>query len=443
MRFLFVKPKFAWPRSSGHDVHCYHLMRALAGRGHQLALATVAPPPGEAIAGLPLDGRHTLGEYDRDQCRSPLTGLAERYRSYWGIPPGRVAAVAQFAEEFRADSVVVVGLDVLPYLGWVHGPLRIWYAGDEWVWHHLSQIRLCDRSTWANLREAAVKGLYERAFAPMMDRVWVVTEADGQAMRRVVGARDIVAVPNGVDSDHFLPVDGPESDHSCVFWGRLDFGPNIQAIEWFCRWVWPSVRRRVSDATFTIIGFNPTDTVRALAGRDGVSLIADLPDLRDEIGRHAVVVLPFVSGGGIKNKLLEAAAMARPILVSPKGASGLHEADRAPLVCARSAAEWVRELIALWNDPHRRRRLGTDARRWVVAHHSWDSAGEAALAGLEEANVPASSRRPSSGLEPATSGFTSEAFGPATSIERVHSLVGTGVPRRNASGRPICSERDG
>ena len=71
-----------------------------------------------------------------------------------------------------------------------------------------------------------------------------------------------MAVPNGVDSDHFLPAEGPEADHSCVFWGRLDFGPNIQAIQWFCNRVWPAVRRQVSDATFTIIGFNPTDPIR-------------------------------------------------------------------------------------------------------------------------------------------------------------------------------------
>ena len=282
------------------------------------------------------------------------------------------------------DSVVAVGLDILPYLGGVRGPVRIWYAGDEWIWHHLSQVRFGDRTTWGNLGDAAVKGLYERAFAPLMDRVWVVSEADGRAMRRVIGRRMIVAVPNGVDSDHFLPAKGPEADHSCVFWGRLDFGPNIQAIQWFCNRVWPAVRRRVSDATFTIIGFNPTEPVRALAGREGVSLIPDLPDLRDEIGRHAVVVLPFVSGGGIKNKLLEAAAMARPILVTPTGVLGLPEASRAPLVCAPGATAWVCELIALWNNPDRRRGLGAEARRWVVANHSWESAGKAALAGLEE-----------------------------------------------------------
>ena len=120
---------------------------------------------------------------------------------------------------------------------------------------------LGDRSTWGNLREAAVKGLYEYAYAPLLDRVWVVSESDGRAMRRVVGRGKVDVVPNGVDSEFFSPRSVTESDHSCVFWGRLDFGPNMQAIQWFCRRVWPRCGE-VPDATFTIYGFNPRSRCR-------------------------------------------------------------------------------------------------------------------------------------------------------------------------------------
>lgn len=383
MRFLFVKPRLAWPRSSGHDVHCYHLMRALAQRGHQLGLATVVQPEPEAVAGLPLELCRTLGDRDDDQRSSPLTGLPERFRSYWGIPPARIAAVADLAEELRADAVVVVGLDVLPYLGAVRGRKRIWYAGDEWVWHHLSQVRLGDRSTWGNLREAAVKGLYEHAYAPIMDRVWVVSESDGKAMRRVVGADKVVVVPNGVDSEFYCPRSVTETEHSCVFWGRLDFGPNVQAIQWFCRRVWPVLRKEVPDATFTIYGFNPTEPVKALANRDGVLVIPDLPDLRDEIARHAVVVLPFISGGGIKNKLLEAASLGRAVVGSSTALNGLSQPKQIPLVCAKNESAWVRAILDLWGDGERRHRLGQEARDWVIQNHSWAIAAKQALAGME------------------------------------------------------------
>jgi glycosyltransferase involved in cell wall biosynthesis len=384
MRLLFVKESLAWPRSSGHDVHCFYMMQALARLGHEVSLLTAAEPAPEAIAGLPLVLKRCFGAGTAEETPSwPATRLQERFRSYWGVSQDRIAAVARAAKDCRAEVVVVVGLNVLPYLLGVREACRVWYAADEWAWHHFSQVRLTQPSTWSEIRPALVKGLYERAYRTILDRVWVVTEADRRAMRWVAGVNNIDVLPNGVDGEHYCPVEERQEEQSCVFWGRLDFGPNIQALEWFCRRVWPEVRRLVPDARFTIYGFHATEPVRALAGRDGVSLIPDLPDLRPEIARHQVVVLPFVSGGGIKNKLLEAASMGKAIVGTPQACGGLHLDGEPPFVLPRDAAEWVRAIPALWSDSPRRERLGAEARQWVLKRHSWMAAAKEAVAGLE------------------------------------------------------------
>jgi glycosyltransferase involved in cell wall biosynthesis len=387
MKYLFVKDRLAWPRSSGHDVHASHMMRALGELGHEVALASVEPAAAEAVNGLGLARVLVLGGGSAVDGRVRLTTLQERFRSYWGVDRGRIAAVRDASDLVDADVVVVVGLGVLPYLGAIDGPTRVWYAGDEWVWHHLSQVRAADPSSWPHLRDAAVKGLYERAYAGLIDRAWVVSEADRRALRPLIGRAKAIVVPNGVDADHYQAQAAVEHERSCVFWGRLDFGPNVQALEWFCRKVWPAVRRLVHDARFTIYGFHPTDRVTAMAAIDGVSVVADLPDLRDAIARQPVVVLPFVSGGGIKNKLLEAASLARAIVGSPVALNGLQglQDGRSPFLVARTADEWAEALASLWGDPGRRRRLGEEARRWVLANHSWEAAARAAVAGLPAA----------------------------------------------------------
>jgi glycosyltransferase involved in cell wall biosynthesis len=383
MRYLFVKKSLSWPRSSGHDVHTYYLMRSLARLGHEVALATVKESLPAALEGLELSSRPDLSFQDHQDDESPrLTWLQERFRSYWGVESGLISAIGRAAKDSAAEVVVVVGLDALPYLGAVEGATRVWYAGDEWVWHHLSQVRLTDPASWSNVRDAAVKGLYERAYAGLVDRAWVVSESDRRAMRPILGRDKVDVVPNGVDGDHFHAPDAEQWERSCVFWGRLDFGPNIQALEWFCQRVWPVVRRRVPDARFSIYGFNPTDRIAALASTGGVSVVPNLPDLRGEIARHQVVVLPFVSGGGIKNKLLEAASMAKAIICSPAAGNGLQGGGRAPLMVARSAGEWAEALASLWDDPGRRRGLGEQARRWVLENHSWEAAARAVAMGL-------------------------------------------------------------
>jgi glycosyltransferase involved in cell wall biosynthesis len=389
MRLLFLKESLAWPRSSGHDVHSFHMMRALSELGHSLALLTLRPPAPEAVQGLRLELSSCLGE---NGCPAPdeypvelrLSRLQERFRSYWGIDPERIRQVGRLARSFRADAVVVVGLNVLPYLGAVDTAARVWYAADEWAWHHLSQVQVLRPATWRNINQAVVKGLYERAYRGLLDRVWVVTEADRQAMHWVAGARNVDVLPNGVDGDHFAPQDRPQHDCSCVFWGRLDFGPNIQALEWFGRHVWPELHRQVPDSVFTIYGFQATPPIQALARQPGVRLIPDLPDLRQEVARHQVVVLPFVSGGGIKNKLLEAASMGKAVVCSPRASRGLRISSGLPLVEARRPCDWVSAVRSLWSDPVRRSQLGAVARSWVLHAHTWEAAARTALEGIHK-----------------------------------------------------------
>jgi glycosyltransferase involved in cell wall biosynthesis len=190
-------------------------------------------------------------------------------------------------------------------------------------------------------------------------------------------------LPNGVDAAHYAPQSVAEQPESCTFWGRLDFEPNQQALAWFVEQVWPRVRDRMPTARFTVYGFQPTSTIEQMMTGPGLSLAANRPDIRADIATHAVVVLPFVSGGGIKNKLLEAAAMARPVIASPRALNGLRQADDNVFRRARTPDEWVTALVDLWSSAERRRVLGAAARSWVTTHHDWSAAARTAVAGVE------------------------------------------------------------
>ncbi|AMV23591.1 D-inositol-3-phosphate glycosyltransferase [Gemmata sp. SH-PL17] len=384
LRLLFVKDSLSWPRSSGHDVHCFHMMQALAKLGHEVGLLTATEPHPEAVAGLPLAFQRVFPKRGEPAVgpEPQFRWLQRKFQSYWGVDENRVRAVGQAALDMKADGVVVVGLNVLPYLGAVKDRLRVWYAADEWAWHHVSQVRAFRPRTWSEIKQALIKGVYERAYRPMLDRVWVVTDADKRAMRWVAGVRGIDVVPNGVDAEHFRPLDVPQREHSCTFWGRLDFGPNVQALEWFCGRVWPRVRAAYPNATFTVYGFSPTPAVRALTGHNGIELIADLPDLRAAVATHQAVVFPFVSGGGIKNKFLEAAAMGKPIVCSSVALNGLRHPTESGALVASSPEDWVRALGTLWSDAAHRTTAGESVRRWVIERHSWDAAARTAVEGL-------------------------------------------------------------
>lgn len=396
MRFLFVKTELGWPRYSGHDVHAYAMMQALAARGHEVALLTAAAPSAEALDGLQLVCQtvlpaaaaeavvtdDTAGNEPAVSSAGPLgRRLQERFRSYWGIEHSHIRFVRDHAERLAADAVVVVGMEVLPYLTLIRRQQRIWYAADEWVWHHLSLLKMSQADTWGHLRNAALLGAYERSFASVIDRAWVVSAADQRALRWVAGLAAVDVIPNGVDATAFAPVSAAPEPLSCAFWGNLSFQPNEQALAWFCEQVWPLVRERHAAARFNIYGFQPSPKVQQLGRGAGIRITPDVPDIGEAVSRQAVVVLPFRSGGGVKNKLLEAAALAKPIVCSPRSCNGLTADDELPFeVVAESPAAWAAALSDLWADAQRCEALGRRAREWVLAHHSWQAAADRAVA---------------------------------------------------------------
>jgi glycosyltransferase involved in cell wall biosynthesis len=382
MRLLFVKHALVWPRSSGHDVHTYSMMRACQDLGHQIALATVVEPSARALDGLHLTGAYRLDGVSPPDGGAPGTSLQKRFRSFWGIPEGRLEALRQAVGDVKPDAVIVGGLDALPYFPVLSGTVRVWYAADEWAIHHLSQLRLTGGEFVENARSAVVKGLYEWAHRHVVDRTWVVTDTDRRAMRWLAGMAHVDVIPNGVDAELYRPTNEPIEEKTAAFWGRLDFGPNIQALEWFCHRVWPAVRARVPEGRFTIFGFQPSARVERLAEAPGITLVPDLPDLRQAASRKAVAVLPFVSGAGIKNNLLEAAAMGMPVVCTTRATKGLRVSGEPPFAVAASADAMAARIVELWLDPARRQRLGRAARVWVVEHHTWQAAARQAVASI-------------------------------------------------------------
>jgi glycosyltransferase involved in cell wall biosynthesis len=383
LRLLFVKESQNWPRASGHDVHGYHLMKALAARGHAVSLATITPPTPEALAGLTL--RDVFALENGAGGRLPLSSWHRRFADYYGVKDEWGAALSGVLRADPFDAVVLVARHLLPVLAGLPGarpPVRVWYVADDPAWHHLSRVHPFRPRTWAELRNAAINALYERAYRACYDRVWVVSPPDRTATRLFTGCREVDLIPNGVDADHYTPGEEADIPTSCVFWGRLDFAPNVDALEWFIGRVWPEVVRRVPGARFTVFGFSPNERVKELAKAPGVELQPDLPDLRAEVRRRQAVVLPFVSGGGIKNKLLEAAALGMPVICTRWALTGTK--GRLPARVCGAPAEWADTLAGLWSDPMGRRELGAAARKWVTTHHTWDAAARTAEAGIRK-----------------------------------------------------------
>lgn len=233
---------------------------------------------------------------------------------------------------------------------------------------------------WVNRREGRVLFDFEQATARRADVSVFVSGAEADLFRRRSGlfATDIRPLENGVDLDYFdpaadfAPVDPPGAP-LLVFTGQMDYRPNIEAVESFVREALPAIRAVYPGATFAIVGRAPVPSVVALGQVPGVVVTGGVPDVRGWVAAADVVVAPLRIARGIQNKVLEAMAMARPVVASPQAAEGIDAANGAHLLVAPDAWSEAQAVLSLLADPDRAAALGRAARARVVERYDWSA----------------------------------------------------------------------
>lgn len=378
---LFLAHRFPHPPNKGDRIRSFHLLRWLATRS-RLHLATLALEP--------FDPRSM--EVLEDLCAAVsvhrIAPWARRARSAFSLARGRTATEGAFqspslartildwTSRTRFDLVVASSSGLVPYLR--RAPLRDVPA--------LVDLVDVDSQKWLDYASHC-RGPARRLYRLEGDRLrrmerevpsWalgalLVSRAERDLFDSFQDATGVHVVENGVDLEALAPREGAiEEPNSCVFIGALDYRPNVDAIRWFCREVWPEALRHRANARLRVIGHRPTAAVRELGSIPGVEIIGQVPDVRPHLERAGVVVVPLRIARGIQNKVLEGLAMGKAVLASPEALKGFRPDLEVPVRRAETAGEWIEGLLDLFGDAEERWRLGRAGRAFALAHHRWD-----------------------------------------------------------------------
>jgi len=179
-----------------------------------------------------------------------------------------------------------------------------------------------------------------------------------------------------VDSDYFSPDTTlanpyPKQGKFIVFTGAMDYWPNCDAVQWFALQILPAIQERYPDAHFYIVGARPAKSVLALAKIDGVSVTGSVPDVRPYLAHADVAIAPLRIARGIQNKVLEAMAMAKTVVVSPQALNGIEARPDSEVLLATDPTQYVEHICRLFSGLQQD--LGSAARHQVQARYSWAS----------------------------------------------------------------------
>jgi glycosyltransferase involved in cell wall biosynthesis/CelD/BcsL family acetyltransferase involved in cellulose biosynthesis len=404
VRILLISSELPWPPINGMRLLVQHLARELGARHEVCVLGYRWPEQ------LPeqLPGVETVAV--EAPSLSGLARAAAAWRSAARREPLSVTLLTDGLREPLAQLLADRKYDVAHVASAMMagtrpliGSLPAVVCAEGW---HLNLAAARELDPWAIRSLRRVEELRVRRFMarelPKFARVATVTEQDAAAIRALDPALDPVVIANGVDAVSFSPRQTDSSEPGrLVFTGALAYPPNVTAAKVLAERIFPLVRAQAPHARLSIVGRGPTPEVTQLADLDGVEVVGDVPDMATWLNRAQVYVCPMMSGTGIKNKLLEAMACARPAVATTLACQGIDVVSERHLLIADGEHAFAHSALRLLDDPDLRTRLGTSAREHVLERHSWGAVA-GAYERLYEGAIARQSRSRSGARSPAS-----------------------------------------
>jgi sugar transferase (PEP-CTERM/EpsH1 system associated) len=376
---LFLAHRIPFPPNKGDKIRSFHLLRHLSTR-YAIHLGAFVDDPEdwqyqdalkpycESIKLLPLNPRRAK----LASVRGLMSGEALT------LPYYRNAELAAWTADLAASGQVTRGLafssamaQFLPDTLDCRVLDMVDVDSDKWLQYAPTQRWPL---SWIYAREGRKLAAWETRVAEAFDATLLVSEAEAALMQRhAPRARDkISAFENGVDADYFSPdrhYPNPFASTipTIVFTGAMDYWPNVDAVCWFAERIFPAVRDAVPSAQFTVVGSRPTEAVLSLARQPGVAVTGGVPDVRPYLAHAACAVAPLRIARGVQNKVLEAMAMARPVVASAQAAEGLRADPGRDFILAEGEAEFAHAVIDQLLHPT----SAASARATILSHYDW------------------------------------------------------------------------
>lgn len=395
LRVLHLTPELPGaPGESGGSVRQFHLLRQLVDRGHEVTV--VAPVtvkrPGDLSqlrdAGITLATRErpasryleTLAAVRRDPRHLLRSGTLPLLAWQAGVLWNDLRPTALRLVESIEPHVVTVEHDHAA--AWVADlptdlPTVLTFHNVGWRYYE-ARARAAGRLSGALYAlEARRFRRHDRRWAPRYRSLVAVSRSDADELRRVLPGRAVDVIPNGVDTEAFATPAVVKPPPTLLFTGTINHPPNAEGIQWFVHSVWPRVRDRVPGVRLVVAGRHPPRAVRELAADPRIEVTGAVMDMGPYFSQAAAVIVPLLSGGGTRLKVLEALAAGKPVVSTTVGAEGLEVEAGRHLLIADDPGAFSDAVNRALTEDDLQACLAAAGKALVRERYGWERLGEA------------------------------------------------------------------
>ncbi|WP_445426533.1 TIGR03087 family PEP-CTERM/XrtA system glycosyltransferase [Alishewanella sp. HL-SH06] len=390
--FLCQRPPY--PADKGDKIRSFNVMRELA-KYFEIHLGALTDTQTELQYNKPLQQwctsiqlvYHPLWQRKLQALQCLLS--SQPITKGWFFNSALQEWVNQQQQNIHFDSVLVYCSSMAQYIeqaAWQSAKCIIDFVDvDSAKWREYA-ARSSSLKSWLYQREARLLEQYEQHICSNLVRAaFLVSATECARLQRPASCQAHIGYyVNGVDLAYYQPnSDVLQHSLDIVFTGAMDYLPNIDAVHWFILHCWPSILQSSPSARLVIVGSNPVKSIKKLMAHQNITITGQVPDVRPYLANAALAIAPMRLGGGIKNKVLEAIAMARPMVVTTLATQGLSLPPDPALIVADSAEETIAGCLHFLKKPSSTEQL----RDWISKNASWAETIKPLLSALNAKDV--------------------------------------------------------
>ena len=387
---LFISHRMPFPPDRGDKIRSHHILKRLAALApvHVATFADDERDLAEEVELAAIARSYRLVRRVKPLILAGIQSLAQR--APVSLPAFANAELADYVEQILRDrpiaTIYVFSGQMGQYIpDWFKGRVLFDFVDVDSAKFEAYAEQDTGLRRWINAREARLLRTEEERQARRAD-VSLLVSAEEAALFRVrlspeaAATCDVRALRNGIDSKFFDPPTvrpaarmmehtGPK----LIFTGQMDYAPNIEAALRTIERLMPQIRAHRPDATFHVVGRNPPEELTRFDGQDGIHVWGGVDDIRAWLAAADMAVVPLEIARGIQNKVLEAMAMALPVVLTSAAATGIGGIDGQHFAVADSDDELVDRICAFISHPRLGTAMGKAARQHVVESLSWQA----------------------------------------------------------------------
>ena len=389
MRILQLAPRLPYPLTDGGAIGIYKITESVAALGNQVTLLTY-PDPDPDITKSAISAMSQF--CDLRLTSKPLpsrlkTIVRTLFRGAYSIERREMeemyALIGSVIREQKFDIVHCDHSQMGKYALWIKKEFGL----PVLLRQHNVEAQIYERfalhaSNPASRRFGRIQSqrlhFEEKHFVKGVDGVAAISDEDAAIMKNYAPQARICVIPAGVDLDFFQPSDSALEDPDAITWcGRFAWEPNIDAVQYFLKEIFPLILKKCPSSVFHIIGAG-SEKIAPLTKPFGQHIVIHgfVKDIREYLSSASVLIVPLRIGGGMRIKILEFCAAGKAIVSTRIGAEGNLAIDGRDILLRDDAVSFSEAVTTLLTDKQLRKKICINSRKLVEDHYSWNLIGK-------------------------------------------------------------------